>query len=177
MFRSLCPFQVLAADRNTYLICLLTFSFHVASQVTVLSCCTPFHLPGMLGIGTGASFDRFRVMSSGRSRCLSVPFLGCSPRPRNKPGGSARKLPHFSCRPSIVAKIYGFSSASRSALILIVSRSRVDLGRHLRLLLLRGQRLLLFPLRLKVLEHWLEVAFAKVLHLGAFFLVELAISG
>ena len=118
LLRSLCPFHVLAADRKTYLICLFTFSFQVASQVTVLSCCTALHFPGIFGIGTGASFERLSVISSGRSRCFNVPFFGCSPRPRNSPGGSARKFPHFSGRPSMVAKRYGFSSASRSALIL-----------------------------------------------------------
>ena len=52
---------------------------------------------------------------------LSVPFLGCSPRPRNKPGGSARKFPAFSLRPSTTAWRYGFSSSSFASLILVVS--------------------------------------------------------
>lgn len=34
---------------------------------------------------------------------LTVPFLGCSPRPLNNPGGSARKLPTFSFLPSTFA--------------------------------------------------------------------------
>jgi hypothetical protein len=38
-----------------------------------------------------------------KSHTLNRPFLGCSPRPLNNPGGSTRKLPIFSFLPSIVA--------------------------------------------------------------------------
>ena len=34
-------------------------------------------------------------ISSGLILCLSFPCLGWSPRPRNRPGGSILKLPHF----------------------------------------------------------------------------------
>jgi hypothetical protein len=43
------------------------------------------------------------VMSSGQIRPLSLPILGCAPRPRNRPGGSTRKFPTFSLRPSMMA--------------------------------------------------------------------------
>lgn len=42
---------------------------------------------------------------------LSAPFLGCSPRPLNRPGGSTLKLPTFSLRPSSVQATY-FASIS-----------------------------------------------------------------
>jgi len=97
---SLWPLSDEPAARKTYLMLPLTFSFQVASHVTFWSCWIAFHLPGTLGIGTGASLPMLIVMSSGRSRNLCVPFLGCSPRPRKRPGGSTRKLPTFSFRPS-----------------------------------------------------------------------------
>jgi len=58
-------------------------------------------------------------------RTFNVPFRGCSPRPLNRPGGSARKLPAFSFRPSMVANRYGFSSSSLASFILYVSVVRL----------------------------------------------------
>ncbi|KAG9967243.1 hypothetical protein KCU61_g215, partial [Aureobasidium melanogenum] len=40
------------------------------------------------------------VTCSGLTRVLTLPVLGCSPRPRKRPGGSTRKLPTFCLRPS-----------------------------------------------------------------------------
>ena len=48
-------------------------------------------------------------------RALSWPIFGCSPRPRKRPGGSTRKLPSFSLRPSTTAKANGSSRRSLSA--------------------------------------------------------------
>ena len=70
----------------------------------------------MISSGTCASSERLMVMSSGKMRDLSWPILGCSPRPRKRPGGSTRKLPSFSLRPSTTAKAKGSSRRSRSAL-------------------------------------------------------------
>lgn len=49
-------------------------------------------------------------------RTLSMPVFGCSPRPRNRPGGSILKLPTFSLRPSRRHVLYLASASSRSAL-------------------------------------------------------------
>lgn len=83
---------------------------------------TLFQLPSILGVGTAASAPMLITISSGLSRYYSIyisrlsrrcrcrsltlnrPFLGCSPRPLNSPGGSTRKFPTFSFLPSIVAK-------------------------------------------------------------------------
>jgi len=43
---------------------------------------------------------------------LSAPFLGWSPRPRNKPGGSTLKFPTFSLRPSRRQVVYLASNSS-----------------------------------------------------------------
>mmetsp|Transcript_5296 Transcript_5296/g.15715 ORF Transcript_5296/g.15715 Transcript_5296/m.15715 type:complete len:218 (+) Transcript_5296:934-1587(+) len=96
-------------------------SFHFASQVTLLSCTTAPHLCAlpspMSGTGgTGAPLLMLMVMSSGKTRFLTRPRLGWSPRPRKRPGGSTRKLPTFSWRPSMVAKMKSFSCSMRARL-------------------------------------------------------------
>ena len=40
------------------------------------------------------------IISDALILCFRRPIFGCSPRPRNKPGGSSRKLPIFSLWPS-----------------------------------------------------------------------------
>src|SRR5271169_4290749 len=47
---------------------------------------------------------------------LSLPVLGCLPRPRKRPGGSMRKFPTFSFRPSRRQVLYLASSSSFSFL-------------------------------------------------------------
>lgn len=47
-----------------------------------------------------------------RDTTFSVPFLGCSPRPRYRPGGSTLKFPTFSFLPSIIQCVKGPSSSS-----------------------------------------------------------------
>ena len=94
-------------------------------------------------------------------RTFNVPFRGCSPRPLNRPGGSARKLPAFSFRPSMVANRYGFSSSSLASFILYVSVVRILELQHSRLFLLFGHRLLLLPLRFEMFVHRLEIAFLQ----------------
>ena len=68
LFMSLRPLSELPGARKTYLWLPLTFSTHVASQVTVLSWMTSFQLPPTLGLGMGASFPMLIVTSSGRTR-------------------------------------------------------------------------------------------------------------
>jgi hypothetical protein len=46
---------------------------------------------------------------------FSEPFRGCSPRPRNRLGGSTRKLPTFSLRPSKTQAANGPSNSSLAA--------------------------------------------------------------
>jgi hypothetical protein len=52
---------------------------------------------------------------------LSEPLRGCSPRPRKSPGGSTRKFPTFSLRPSSVHDANGASSASFAAFAAFLS--------------------------------------------------------
>lgn len=57
------------------------------------------------------------IMSSGRIRRFSMPILGWSPLPRNKPGGSIRKLAMRSLWLSITQKPYSCRRRSFSSLI------------------------------------------------------------
>ena len=66
--RSLLPLMALVAARKTYLHWPLIFSFQCASQVTVLLLTTDFHVPGILGTGTGSPSPMLITMSSGRTR-------------------------------------------------------------------------------------------------------------
>lgn len=50
---------------------------------------------------TGAPSPILMMMDSGGTRFFSKPILGCSPRPRNRPGGSMRKLASRSLKQSI----------------------------------------------------------------------------
>ena len=52
---------------------------------------------------------------------LSLPVLGCLPRPRKRPGGSMRKFPTFSFRPSRRQVLYFASSSSFSFLMIAFS--------------------------------------------------------
>jgi hypothetical protein len=57
------------------------------------------------------------MTSSGNTRFLSIPIFGCSPRPRNNPGGSILKLPIRSLCPSITQNPYSFIISSFCSLI------------------------------------------------------------
>ena len=114
------PFHDELADSQTHLSSPLIESFHLQSHVTVFLCSTSPHLcflpSPMSGTGgTLASCPMLIVMSSGKMRAFRWPIFGCSPRPRKRPGGSTRKLPSFSLRPSTMAKQKGSSSLSFSA--------------------------------------------------------------
>jgi|SRR5712675_533353 len=86
---------------------------------------------------------------------LSAPFLGCSPRPLNKPGGSTLKLPTFSLRPSSEQVTYfasissfcffsSFFSAEVRAFFLAFSSSKYsNIGRKSQ----RSNSLMIVPLR------------------------------
>ena len=89
-----------------YLIWPWIFSVQLASQVTVLSCWTFFHLWPLGGCGHWESLLQLMMTSSGIVLLLIMPCLGCSPRPRNNPGGSILKLPIFSLCPSIMQNPY-----------------------------------------------------------------------
>src|SRR5579862_9524654 len=92
--------MLLLAANMTYLYCLLTFSCHIANQVAVSSCFISFHWWPGGGGGTVAFLLTLMVICSGRTLFLTLPVFGCSPLPRKSPGGSTRKLPTFSLRPS-----------------------------------------------------------------------------
>ena len=68
----------------------LMVSFQPHSHVTSSLWITSFHLCPGRGGGTGAPLPMLMMMSSGMMRFFTRPILGCSPRPRNKPGGSTR---------------------------------------------------------------------------------------
>ena len=68
---------------------LLLFSRHAAIQVTVLSDLTSAHLVPSGGVGASLRMPMLMVTSSALIRCLSLPIIGCSPRPRKRPGGSS----------------------------------------------------------------------------------------
>mmetsp|Transcript_9445 Transcript_9445/g.29510 ORF Transcript_9445/g.29510 Transcript_9445/m.29510 type:complete len:306 (+) Transcript_9445:644-1561(+) len=112
------------AARYTYLVPpLSTGSSQVASHVAVLFSITAPHLAPSMGHTGGVcmlpSFFlrlRLRVMSRGPMRRLRQPIFGCSPRPRNKPGGSTRKLPTGCGLPSTKHTLNLASSASFFAL-------------------------------------------------------------
>lgn len=127
--------------RGTHLTDWLMFSFHVASQVTLSSCTTSLQRWPAGASGILTPLLTLIVMSSGESRVwrrlasvgaahggrtLSSPVLGCSPRPRNRPGGSTRKLPTFSFLPSRRHVLYGSSSRSRVALITFLAADESD---------------------------------------------------
>ena len=62
-FRSASPLKPELAARNTYLCWPITFSVHVASQVTLGSCTTDFQAwPGMGHLGTTAVFATLMVI-------------------------------------------------------------------------------------------------------------------
>lgn len=67
---------------------------------------------------TDAFLNGARSVSTPRRRThtqyttFSVPFLGCSPRPRYRPGGSTLKFPTFSFLPSMIQCVNGASSSS-----------------------------------------------------------------
>eukprot|EP01139_Manchomonas_bermudensis_P007265 Amastigsp_a180052_21.p5 type:complete len:104 gc:universal Amastigsp_a180052_21:1204-1515(+) len=92
------------AAAKTYLMRPLTFSCHDAIQVLSSSCLISFHRCPSGGGGIGAPRERLSVISSGVTLGLSMPRLGCSPRPRNSPGGSIVKLPTCSLNPSMYTK-------------------------------------------------------------------------
>ena len=52
------------------------------------------------------------MMSSDHVLVFSIPCLGWSPRPRNRPGGSIRKLPIFSLWPSMRQNPYSSTRAA-----------------------------------------------------------------
>mmetsp|Transcript_710 Transcript_710/g.1641 ORF Transcript_710/g.1641 Transcript_710/m.1641 type:complete len:201 (+) Transcript_710:1562-2164(+) len=115
------PFHDELAASITYFSSPLIESFHLASHVTVLRWTTSAHLcsspsPRSGTSGTLPSSPTLIVMSSGMMRALRSPIFGCSPLPRNSPGGSTRKLPTFSCRPSTNAYRQCASPASFSFL-------------------------------------------------------------
>mmetsp|Transcript_30429 Transcript_30429/g.81846 ORF Transcript_30429/g.81846 Transcript_30429/m.81846 type:complete len:228 (-) Transcript_30429:1016-1699(-) len=118
---SLMPFHEELAASQTHLSCPLIESFHLASQVTLLSWITEPHLCALPSprSGTGGTvtpLPMLMVMSSGMIRFFTCPRFGWSPRPRKRPGGSTRKLPTFSLRLSMVAKMYDASCAWRACL-------------------------------------------------------------
>jgi len=59
------------------------------------------------------------IMSSGRIRRFSMPIFGWSPLPRNKPGGSIRKLAMRSLWLSMIQKPYSCRRRSFSSLIFL----------------------------------------------------------
>lgn len=73
-------------------------------------CCTVMNAPYLL---------QLTIMSSGRIRRFSMPILGWSPLPRNKPGGSIRKLAMRSLWLSITQKPYSCRRRSFSSLIFL----------------------------------------------------------
>lgn len=60
---------------------------------------------------------QFMMMSWGLMRRLSMPILGWSPRPRNRPGGSMRKLAIRSLWLSMIQKPYSCKRRSFSSFI------------------------------------------------------------
>jgi len=62
---------------------------------------TSFHRWPSGAFGMLPPLPQLITTSSGMTRRFSIPILGCSPRPRNRPGGSILKLPIFSRCPSI----------------------------------------------------------------------------
>uniref|UniRef100_A0A182UH79 Uncharacterized protein n=1 Tax=Anopheles melas TaxID=34690 RepID=A0A182UH79_9DIPT len=98
-----------------YFTCPCTFSTQEASHDTVLSWRTSFHRRPGGGDGILLSCEQLIMTSSGITRLFTRPIFGCSPRPRNKPGGSILKLPIFSLCPSITQMPYSFVSCSFAA--------------------------------------------------------------
>lgn len=85
--------------------------------LTFLSWRTSFHLWPSGGFGIFEFLLQLMMTSSGRTRFLSIPILGCSPRPRNNPGGSILKFPIRSLWPSITQNPYSFIISSFWSLI------------------------------------------------------------
>mmetsp|Transcript_89451 Transcript_89451/g.154952 ORF Transcript_89451/g.154952 Transcript_89451/m.154952 type:complete len:253 (-) Transcript_89451:454-1212(-) len=111
------PFTILEAASMTYLPWPFTFSVQFASQVTMLSVLTSFHLCPAGASGTFAPGPMLIVMSSGFTRLFSLPIKGCFPRPRKRPGGSMRKFPTGCFLPSQMQYLYNCSASSFSFLI------------------------------------------------------------
>mmetsp|Transcript_3559 Transcript_3559/g.8490 ORF Transcript_3559/g.8490 Transcript_3559/m.8490 type:complete len:204 (+) Transcript_3559:1869-2480(+) len=87
--RSDFPLKDELAASCMYFDALLIFSFHVANHCPRGSCrMSPQACPGTEHRGTAEHSDTFNDTCSGSTRLLSFPILGCSPRPRNAPGGS-----------------------------------------------------------------------------------------
>ncbi|MPC40811.1 hypothetical protein E2C01_034380 [Portunus trituberculatus] len=64
------------------------------------------------GFGMEESLEQLMITSSGMMRFLSIPCFGCSPRPRNNPGGSILKLPIRCLCPSMLHQPYSAIKAS-----------------------------------------------------------------
>mmetsp|Transcript_44647 Transcript_44647/g.137797 ORF Transcript_44647/g.137797 Transcript_44647/m.137797 type:complete len:214 (+) Transcript_44647:1100-1741(+) len=119
--RSFTPLTVDDGASCTYLYSPLTLSCHMHSHDAVGSHTTLAHLCPGGGGGTLTPREMLMVTSSGRTRFLSMPRRGCSPRPRKRPGGSMRKLETFSLRPSMKQYLNRLWIASCSSLSLAFS--------------------------------------------------------
>ncbi len=128
-----------------YLIEPWIFSVQDTSHVTLLSWRTSFHFVPGGGLGCFESLQweahyykhvfhqtggwwtvmstpyllQLTIMSSGRIRRFSMPIFGWSPLPRNKPGGSIRKLAMRSLWLSMIQKPYSSRMRSFSSLIFL----------------------------------------------------------
>lgn len=128
-----------------YLIEPWIFSVQDTSHVTLLSWRTSFHFVPGGGLGCFESLQweaqdckhvfhqtgwcqsvistpyllQLMIMSSGRIRRFSMPIFGWSPLPRNKPGGSIRKLAMRSLWLSMIQKPYSCRRRSFSSLIFL----------------------------------------------------------
>ena len=176
---SLWPLSELPAAKKTYLWFPLMFSVHVASQVTVLSWMTSFHLPGMLGTGIGASAAMLMVISSGRTRN----WARSANQTRRCQEGTNFKGAFLGMFPASSEEARRFNSEVPDLLLTAIECAGHIFRFHLiflllQLLLLRSRKsLFLGFLFLEVLEHGTEITALELLNGRPITLRRLSVQG